>query len=155
MAPIKYIISTLFTLVMLLTSVAQYHHHDCAGNVFLSVAGDDNELAIGYASHRLGHCSHTDHDDHCPANHHHQGSTADCSLHLNDVVETKSEHSSVHILDSDPYTAHFSSAILSSYPLLYQALTLLSDVRSITEYNDIPNIISPRAVTRRGPPNIV
>ena len=155
MAQIKYIISTFFALVMLLTSVAQYHHHDCAGNIFLCLTGDDNELAIGYSSHGPAHCNHTDHDAHCPATHHHHGSTAECSLHLNDVVETKSVHSPANTLDSSACADHISQAILSSYPLLYQTFTYVVEIQPTIDDNDILDIITTDDVTRRGPPYIV
>lgn len=142
-------------MVILLTSVVQYHHHDCVGNIFLCLTGNETELAIGYAPHGLEPCDHTDHDDHCPSTHHHHGSTASCSLHLNDVIETKSLLQSTSCsIDSEATFSNFPAAVLPSYPLLSQVVTpILSLVQGIAA-NDIPDINSTGPVSRRGPPCI-
>lgn len=156
MPPIKSIISTFFSMVLLLTSVAQYHHHDCSGNVFLTLTDhDDSELAIGSTHHCVDLCSDTAHNVDPKSHHrhhHHEDSESGCSLHLNDVIECKLS------LSSEPtgrqLDFQLSPAILPSYPLLFQSV---SYVFSILQGNK--DILRPiRTITgplsRRGPPRM-
>lgn len=62
-----------------MTSIMQYHHHDCDGNIFIHMTTFE-DLVIGTSKQTIEHCNHT---HTCPHNQHGQHNES-CSMHLGD-----------------------------------------------------------------------
>ena len=77
----KYIphISVCVIIIFALTSIMQYHHHDCEGNIYIHLTTFE-DLVIGSSKHAIEHCNH----DHACTNHQHRQHHVSCSMHLGD-----------------------------------------------------------------------
>lgn len=69
-------ISIFVLIIFALTSVMQFHHHDCYGNIYIHLTTFD-DLVIGQSNGFVEHCNH----DHEKDSHHHH-EDASCSMHL-------------------------------------------------------------------------
>lgn len=71
-------ISIFVLIVFALTSVMQFHHHDCYGNIYIHLTTLD-DLVLGYSNDIIEFCNHdVKHDSH----HHHHHEDTSCSMHL-------------------------------------------------------------------------
>ncbi len=72
-------LSIFVLIVFALTSVMQFHHHDCYGNICIHLTTLD-DLVLGQSNDIIEFCNHdVKHDSH--HNHHHHEDTS-CSMHL-------------------------------------------------------------------------
>lgn len=76
-------ISLVVLLVFAVTSVLQYHHHDCDGRIYIHLTTFD-DIVIGNGGNAIEHCRH---NHKCESAHHHshEGSHDEdttCSMHL-------------------------------------------------------------------------
>lgn len=69
-------ISMVITAVVVLTTVLQFHHHDCDGNIYIHLTTFD-DLSLGHTHHGIEHCTH-DHD----CGHNDCEGESNCSMHL-------------------------------------------------------------------------
>lgn len=85
-------ISVVISVVFLITSVLQFHHHDCDGNIYIHLTTFD-DFIIGTSDHLIEKCEHNHssvpdgHDD------------VECSMHLGDY---KASEFSVLLTDQAP-----------------------------------------------------
>lgn len=73
-------ISIFVLMIFTITSVMQYHHHDCDGNIYIHLTTFD-DLVIGASEHAIEHCKH---DHPCNSHHRHGQHHESCSMHLGD-----------------------------------------------------------------------
>lgn len=75
-------ISLIVLLVFAITSVLQYHHHDCDGRIYIHLTTLD-DIVIGNGGNAIEHCRH---NHKCESAHHHShdghDDDATCSMHL-------------------------------------------------------------------------
>ncbi len=70
--------------VVTLTTVLQFHHHDCDGNIYIHLTTLD-DLSLGSSHHGIEHCQHHNHDK----NQHDCDGGKDCSMHLGAFTVSK------------------------------------------------------------------
>lgn len=78
-------ISVLLVAIVALTSIIQFHHHDCDGNIYIHLTTFD-DLSLGHSHNGIEKCKHHNHHD----NGHNDcdGENA-CSMHLGVYTVTR------------------------------------------------------------------
>ena len=89
---IRYISAILIN-VIALTSVMQFHHHDCDGNIYIHLTTLD-DLYIGHTHSSLEHCNNSHKTEHNDCN----GKHSNCSMHLGVFTISKQHDSSTTII---------------------------------------------------------
>lgn len=76
-------ISVCVIIIFALTSILQYHHHDCDGNIYIHLTSLD-DFVIGSSKHAV--FEHCDHNHICYGHENHSDNDEEhiCSMHLGD-----------------------------------------------------------------------
>ncbi len=78
-------ISVLLIAIVALTSVIQFHHHDCDGNIYIHLT-TFNDLSLGQFGNGIEKCNHHNHHD---DGHNDCDGESDCSMHLGVYTVTR------------------------------------------------------------------
>lgn len=78
-------ISVLLIAIIALTSVIQFHHHDCDGNIYIHLTTFD-DLSLGQFGNGIEKCNHHNHNN---VEHNDCDEESDCSMHLGAYTVTR------------------------------------------------------------------
>ncbi len=77
-------ISIILVTIVAFTSVIQFHHHDCDGNIYIHMTTFD-DLSLDDSHHEYEHCCHHNHDN----EHSDCDGKKGCSMHLGDFTVSR------------------------------------------------------------------
>ncbi len=78
------VIHYIIVIIVSVSSVLQFHHHDCNGDIFIQLPVHALDIPIGTPGHSIIQCKHESHNDNC--HNHSKHCNEGCGMHLNDYV---------------------------------------------------------------------
>ena len=144
---VSVILSLMMSLTIVICTIAQYHHHDRYGNIYItfSVLGQV-ELDVNGHYCKCHHC----HEDGCHSSD--RNEDQDCSMHLDEVRPVFTDHIKLHapqiiLLLTDVFTQYQQLTVFTDQTKTYNNLWRYKPL--ILETIDLP------VASRRGPPCVV